>query len=109
MSACIQSETNDWEKSPMKQGKLYLSICEREVVEEKLLHRFFHADEINDVIEVIDTKSPVVFLEKTITRQADKYNGDEMYQTFIKILTAAGNVGWAIWFKDEWKEVKSCQ
>jgi hypothetical protein len=93
----------------MKQGKLYYGLCDREVIEEKLLPHFFDAHEINDVIEVVDAASPVVFLEKTITRREDGYGGRERYQTFIKILTPAGNIGWVVWFEGDWKEVKSCQ
>lgn len=106
MPAYIQAEINDWIKCPMKQGKLYYGICDREVIEDKFLHSFFDADEINDVIETVDAISPIVFLEKKITRQSDNAFGEKRYQTFIKVLTATGSVGWIIWFKNEWKEVK---
>lgn len=97
----IQTEKNDWIKYPMKQGKLYYGICDREVVREECVYHFFSADEIDDVVDIVRANSVVFFLEKKVVAYASTYH------TFIKVLTAAGNIGWVIWFKNEWNEIRT--
>lgn len=112
MAFTIDAEAANWECTPMKQGKMYRSICERALISDQDLEKYFkniYDDVWIDPSAFIETTTHIVYLDKKIIEYVSADPNQKAYQTFIKVVTDNGDIGWVIWFKNEWKEIKSCQ
>jgi len=112
MAFTIDAEAEKWASTPMKQGKIYRSICLRELISDQDLEKYF-TNFPDDVwiapSAFIETTTLIVYLDKKIIEYVSAEPNQKAYQTFIKVITDNGDIGWVIWFKNEWKEIKSCQ
>lgn len=95
-----------WKKSPMIQGKLYCCLASnRELLSDKDMFEFFNSDYDTSGNSWIKANDNVIYLDNVVM----EYIGADgkSYQSFIKVLTPDGAVGWVIWFKDEWEKVET--
>jgi hypothetical protein len=109
MAFTIDAEAKKWECDPMNQGKMYRSSCERELISDQDLENYFYDDVLIALPAFIETTTHIVYLDKKIIEYVSAEPDQKAYQTFIKVITDNGDIGWVIWFKNEWKEIKSCQ
>lgn len=93
----------------MIQGKLYCFCWPgggglRELLSDKDMLEFFNTDYDTAGNRYVKENDNVIYLDNAVI----EYIGvdGKSYQTFIKILTSDGLVGWVIWFKDEWQKVE---
>lgn len=105
MSYLFQRELAKWRKNPMIPGKLYLSLCVRELLDFENLSHFYDLDICSySLLALVEKNTNVVFLDNIVLEFNLEENGI-IRQNFIKILTEYGNCGWMIWFPGDWKRI----
>jgi len=96
----------------MIQGKLYCfggrrwpMGVNRELLSEKDMLEVFNVDHNTAENKYLKVNENVVYLDNAVM----EFIGvdGKSYQTFIKVLTSDGLVGWMIWFKNEWQKVET--
>ena len=103
MSAIV-TEQRRWDRYNMKVGGMYRykDIDSRFVLSEAQLKDYTQDIWFGESIADIDENDVVVILDKKILLTTSRVNG---YNTFIKVLTKDGTVGWAIWFPEDWEGI----
>lgn len=56
-------------------------------------------------MSTIFPKEIVVLLDKAIVEYYDTFFGDTGYETFMKVVTNKGLVGWVVWRDYEWRSI----
>jgi len=90
----------------MIQGKLYCCLVpHRELLSDKDMFEFFNSEYDTVRKSWIKANDNVIYLDNAVM----EYIGvdGKGYQSFIKVLTHDGAIGWVIWFKDEWEKVET--
>lgn len=93
----------------MKIGALYEYIPEmddRPLFSDDQYKQYMNFD-ISSCISMVSAKEIVVCLDKAIVEYHDAFFGDTGYETFMKVITDKGLIGWIIWRDYEWRLVEN--
>ena len=93
----------------MKIGALYEYIAdgfERPLFSDKQ-YKDYLKFQVSHCISTVLPNEMVVCLDKGIVEYYDDFFGDKGFETFMKVITNKGLVGWVVWRDFEWRLVEN--